>query len=179
MAEYVMLHQIHYDPRDATVAPAYALGLLRHTSLDLPTKDECSAAIRSLSNRKIVTIVDSSTRRQIAQYLKTTRGIGPTDGLPLIGELDLTLKGAEIWRAILNAGNKDCPTDYFWHNTGDFIYRRNATILIFYQLEWLIRDIRLGELTAVGPIEEIGVWRRQWWREIPFGYLQRCLPQTT
>ena len=178
MAEYVMLHQIHYDPRDANVAPAYALGLLRHTGLTLPTEEECFAAIRSLCDRKIVTIVDSSTRRHIAQYLKTKRGIGPTDGLPLVGETDMTLKGAELWRAILNSGNSHHPTDYFWHNTGDFIYRRNTTILIFYELKWLIRDIKLCEFIPDGPFEEIGVWRRQWWREIPSGYLQRCRPQT-
>ncbi len=178
MAEYVMLHQIHYAPRDAAVAPAYALGLLRHTRLNLPTIDECIAAIRSLCYRQLITIVDSSTRRQIAQYLKTKRGIGPTDGLPLIGETDLTLHGAELWREILNFGSPDRPKDHFWHTTGDFIYRRNATILIFNQMDWLMQEIKRSELTPEGPFEVIEVWRRQWWREIPSGYLQRCLPQT-
>jgi hypothetical protein len=177
MAEYVMLHQIHYDPRDASVAPEFAIALLSHTDLNLPTEQQCRDAINSLCNRNIITIVDSMTRKKISHYLKTKSGIGPTDGLPLLGETDLTLKGADVWRDVLNEKNAERPIDYYWHNTGDFIYRRNGIIAVSSNIEQLNKDLVRCDLTPIGPCEPIGVWRRQWWREIPRGYVQRCLPR--
>lgn len=175
-AEWAILHQIHYEPRDARVAPEYALRLLQHTGLILPTQAECFAAIRSLCHRGFVRIVDSSVQREIIRYLNRRKGIGPIDGLPFVGETDLTLKGAEYWRAWLSASSGNRPEDYHWHYTGDFVYRRNTTQLIFHRLECLERERACFDFVPVGPVEEIGIWRRQWWREIPTGYRQRCKP---
>lgn len=176
MAEYVMLHQIHYDPRDARSAPRYALGLLSHCGFQLPSERECFDAIRSLCFRQLITIVDGATRHQIRAYLKSRLGIGPTDGLPMVGETDFTLKGAELWRNMLNYGRGQHDEDHFWYQTGSFIYRKNAIVMIYHSKEWLFGDIRRCEFEPYGPCETIGRWRRQWWREIPFGFLQRCRP---
>ncbi|MFM8399143.1 MAG: hypothetical protein ACKOAH_15045, partial [Pirellula sp.] len=178
IAEYVMLHLIHYESRPAKESARYALGLLAHMKLELPSLNECEKAIESLVQRRFTTIVDTEIQSRIASINGMFDGVGPTDGMPLIGDLDFTLGGADLWRAILNFENSSMGHDYYWFNCGAFIYRRNATILIGYNADWVLHDVKVCEFTPTGPFEEIGPWRNQWWREIPHGYRQRCLPLT-
>lgn len=173
-----MLHLIHYEGRPADIAPRHALGLLDHTELILPTLAECAGAISSLCNRGLTSVVDQTLQHAIAKYIASCTGIGPTDGIPLVGQLDFTLAGADVWREILNFENPEMGRDYYWHNTMSFIYRRSATILIGFELDWVLKDVRLCELVPTEPYERIGTWRSQWWREIPSGYIQRCRPTT-
>ncbi len=149
IAEYVMLHLIHYESRPAKESARYALGLLAHTKLDLPSLNECEKAIASLVQRRFTTIVDTEIQSRIASINGMFDGVGPTDG-------------------------HDC----YWFNCAAFIYRRNATILIGYNADWVLHDVKVCEFTPTGPLEEVGPWRNQWWREIPHGFRQRCLPLT-
>jgi hypothetical protein len=95
IAEYVMLHLIHYESRPAKESARYALGLLAHTKLDLPSRNECEKAIESLIKRRFATIVDTENQSRIASINGMFDGVGPTDGMPLIGDLDFTLGGAD------------------------------------------------------------------------------------
>ena len=178
MAEYVMLHLIRFENRPALEAPRFALSLLNHTRLapHLPTVVECHDAIEQLCRRGLTEIVDLSTLKQIRKHLSTFEGIGPTGGLPLIGELDFTLEGAETCRAILNFDNTDTVRDFYWFHTTAFIHRRNAIKLIGYDLNGMLHEVKCCEFVPVEPYERIGVWRSQWWREIPSGYSIRCQP---
>lgn len=173
-----MLHLIHYESRPANDSARYALGLLAHTKLILPSLDECEKAIKSLCKRQFTNIVDTGIQRRIASINRTFDGVGPTDGIPLIGDLDFLLRGAELWRTIVNFENSGMGADYYWFNCGTFLYRRNATILIGYNADWVLHDVEVCEFTPIGPLEEIGRWRNQWWREIPHGFRQRCRPST-
>ena len=96
MAEYVMLHLIHYEGRPVEVAPRHAIGLLDHTELPLPSLAECAEAIRLLCSRGLTSVIDLSLQRSIAKYIASCHGRGPTDGLPLVGQFDFTLAGAEL-----------------------------------------------------------------------------------
>jgi hypothetical protein len=176
MAEYVMLELIRLEWRPAKEAARYARGLFAHAQWSVPSLEECDRAIVSLCERKIVSIVDAGIQRQIAAYNRRFDGIGPTSGMPFQGELDFTEQGAELYRAMLNFEHPEKGTDYYWYHCGEFLYRRNATILIGYDRDWVLHDVAVCEFTPIGPVEEIGRWRNQWWREIPSGYRQRCLP---
>jgi len=178
IAEYVMLHLIRYESRPANESARYALRLLAHTNLILPSLDECGKAIKSLCKRRFTNIVDTEIQSRIASINRTFDGVGPTDGIPLIGDLDFTLRGAELWRTIMNFENVAMGVDYYWFNCGAFLYRRNATILIGYNADWVLHDIKVCEFEPIGPLEEIGRWRNQWWREISHGFRQRCRPLT-
>lgn len=171
-----MLHLVHYESRPARVAPYHALGLLEHAELELPDVAGCEIALRSLCDRGLAAIVDTSVQKQICKFLATLDCVGPTDGMPCIGAFDLTLAGAALWREILNFSHSEFESDAFWHNTLSFVYRRGATILIGYDLTWVLEEVRRCEFTAMDPPERIGAWRSQWWREIPSGYRQRCEP---
>lgn len=178
IAEYMMLHLIHYESRPAKESARFAIGLLAHTELNLPSLQECEIAIESLGNRKLATIVDTETQRKIITINKSFDGVGPTDGMPLLGDLDFTERGAELWRSVLNFENSSMGNDYYWFSCLAFIYRSNATILIGNSADWVLHEVKVCEFTPVGALEEIGCWRNQWWREIPKGYRQRCLPLT-
>jgi len=176
MAEYVMLHLIHYEGRPVGSAPRHALGLLEHTDLPLPTIAECTSAISALCDRGLTAVIDLSLQVEISKHIASFHGIGPTDGIPCLDQLDFTLAGAELWRAILNFEHPEMGEDYFWYTTLSFVYRRNATILIGYELDWVLNDAKLCELAPTDAHEQIGFWRSQWWREIPSGYRLRCRP---
>ena len=173
-----MLHLVCYENRPALEAPRFALGLLKHTRLAplLPTVEECRDAIGRLCFRGLTEIVDLRTLKRVRKHLSTSEGIGPTGGLPLIGELDFTLEGAKIYRAILNSDKADIGQDYYWFHTTAFIYRRNAIKLIGYDLNQMLHEVKCCEFVPIAQYEQIGVWRSQWWREIPSGYTIRCLP---
>ena len=178
MAEYVMLHLVCYENRPVLEAPAHALALLKQTRLApyLPTEEECTDSIGRLCRRGLTEIVDLPNLRRVRKHLSTFEGIGPTGGSPLIGELDFTLEGAETCRAILNSKRSDKERDYFWFHTCAFIYRRNAIKLIGYDLSQMLHEVKCCEFVPVEPYERIGIWRSQWWREIPSGYSIRCQP---
>ncbi len=171
-----MLHLIHYESRPAKESARFAIGLLAHTNLNLPSLAECELEIESLCRRKLTNIVDVDVRSKIAATNRSFNGIGPTDGMPMLGDLDFTERGAELWRAVLNFEHSSMGDDYYWFNCGAFIYRRNATILIGYNSEWVLHDVEVCAFVPTSPIEEVGPWRIQWWREIPHGFRQRCLP---
>lgn len=173
-----MLHLIHYESRPAKESARYALGLLAHTKIHLPSLDECEKAIKSLLKRRFATVIDSEIQSRITSINGMFDGVGPTDGMPLIGNLDFTLGGADLWRAILNFEHSSMGRDYYWFNCCAIIYRRNATVLIGYDADWVLHDVKVCEFTPIGPLEEIGNWRNQWWRKIPHGFRQRCLPLT-
>ena len=139
-----MLHLIHYEGRPANIAPRYALALLEQTDLPLPTLSECASAMTSLCSRGLTAVVDHSLQRSNAKYIASNRGIGPTDGIPLRGQLDFTLAGADLWRGILNFEHPEMGTDYYWFTTVSFVYRFNATILIGYELDWVLKDAKIG-----------------------------------
>ena len=178
MAEYVMLHSIRFENRPVFEAPACALALLKQTRLSpyLPTEEECTDSIGRLCRLGLTEIVDLSTLKRVRKHLSTFEGIGPTGGLPRIGELDFTIKGAETCRAILNSNRSDQEQDYFWFHTGAFIYRRNAIKLIVYDLNQMLHEVKCCGFVPVELYERVGVWRSQWWREIPSGYSIRCQP---
>ena len=180
MAEYVMLNFLRFENRPARDAPGYALGLLRKTRLGpfLPTEVECVDAMDQLCGCGLTQIVTRDALKQIVGYLSQYNGVGPTAGLPLVGELDFTLEGADLWRTILNFKSDDFKKDHYWYSSGAFIYRRNATILIGYDLLEVLHEVKCCEFISVAPYERIETWRTQWWREIPSGYLVRCRPST-
>ncbi len=141
-----MLHLIHYESRPAKESARFAIGLFAHTNLNLPSLAECELAIESLCRRKLTNIVDADVRSKIAATNRSFNGIGPTDGMPMLGDLDFTERGAELWRAVLNFEHSSMGDDYYWFNCGAFIYRRNATILLGYNSEWVLHDSRFVRL---------------------------------
>lgn len=171
-----MLNLIHYEPRSVEVAARHALLLLDHTDIPLPTLSDCNAAIATLCSSGAAAIVDLGLQNEISNRISSFGGFGPTDGIPFLGQLDFTLAGAELWRSILNFETPEMGVDYYWHNTLSFSYRRNATILTGFDLDWVLRDAKLCEFEPMEQPEQIGVWRSQWWREIPSGFRLRCPP---
>jgi hypothetical protein len=152
MAEYVMLHFIRFENRSVIEAPACALALLKQTRLApyLPTEEECTNSIGRLCRRGLTEIVDLPTLKRVRAQLSTFEGIGPTGGLPCIGELDFVLEGAETCRAILNSERSDKERDHFWFHTCAFIYRRNAIKLIGYDLNQMLHEVKCCEFVPVG-----------------------------
>ena len=167
-----MLNLVCYENRPALRAPQFGLELLKHTWLGPhpPSEEECTLAMVQLCRRGLTAIINTSLLKQIKQHLSCLDGFGPTWGLPLDGELDYTLNGAEIFRAILNSECTCGSRDHYWYHTTAFVYRRNAIKLIGYDLSSIIDEAKCCEFVPVAPHEQIGVWRSQWWREIPSGY---------
>jgi len=171
-----MLNLVHYEPRRVDDAPGYARGLVTDTVIPVPTAASCRAAIRTLCDRKLTRIIDQRAQLEIQRFARDLDCVGPTDGIPYIGQFDYTLAGAKLWRDVLNFGHPDFGTDYYWNNYVCFIRRRAATIVHTFDAEWADDSVASCELTPVGQWEPIGRWRSQWWREIPNGFRLQCLP---
>lgn len=171
-----MLNLVHYEPRRADDAPGYARGLVTDTFIPVPTAAACRAAMRSLCDRKLTRIVDAESHLEIRRFVRELDCVGPTDGIPYIGQFDYTIAGAKLWRDVLNFGHSDFEIDYYWHNYVCFIRRRSVTIVYTFDAEWADDSVASCELTPVGQWEPIGRWRSQWWREIPHGFRLQCLP---
>ncbi|TWU51423.1 hypothetical protein Poly59_30150 [Rubripirellula reticaptiva] len=171
-----MLNLVRYEPRHVNDAPGYARGLVTDTSVPVPTVSECKAAIRTLCDRNLARVIDLDSQREIRRFVSSLNCIGPTDGIPLIGQFDYTIDGASLCRDVLNFANSDFGDDYYWHNYVCFIRRRSLTIVYTFDSEWADDSITSCELVPVSDWEPIGIWRSQWWHEIPSGYRRECLP---
>lgn len=178
LAEYVMLNLVHYEPQRVDDAPGYARGLVTDTVIPVPTASSCRTAIRTLCDRKLTRIIDQKSQLEIQRFVGELDCVGPTDGIPYIGQFDYTLAGAKLWRDVLNFGHSDFEPDYYWNNYVCFVRRRSATIVYTFDAEWADDSVASCELTPVGQWEPIGRWRSQWWREIPHGFRLQCLPDT-
>ncbi|WP_200861179.1 hypothetical protein [Rhodopirellula baltica] len=176
LAEYVMLNLVHYEPRRVDNAPGYARGLVDATVIPVPTAASCKAAIRTLCDRKLTRIINDESQLEIQRFVKDLDCIGPTDGIPYIGQFDYTIAGAKLWRDVLNFNHSDFWTDYYWNNYVCFIRRRAAINVYTFDTDRADDSAASCELTPVSPWAPIGRWRSQWWREIPHGFRRQFLP---
>jgi hypothetical protein len=171
-----MLNLVHYEPRLADDAPGYARGLVADTFIPVPTAAACRVAIRSLCDRNLTRIIDAESQSEIRRFVRDLDCVGPTDGIPYIGQFDYTITGAKLWRDVLNFAHSEVEDDYYWYTYVCFVRRRSHTIVYAFDSEWADESIASSELVPVSNWEPIGRWRSQWWREIPRGFRRESLP---
>lgn len=179
LPQYVMLDQIQREPWPVSHAARKAgplmAGFFKRYSITPPTIAEYETAIESLCNRGLATVVDVNIQMQIIRFVRTLRCYGPTLGIPFIGQLDLTLRGAETCREMSNFRAQAGEIDYYWHSCMDLIYRRNATVILTSTLEFAHR-IGLGTHRMIAEPVAIAEWRTNWWHEYPRGFMIQCAP---
>lgn len=173
IAEYAILNSLHYEQNRVERVPKSARALFGAGEL-MPSLTECSRGMESLNSRRLTQFVDRKVREEIVRDVERFNCLGPTDGIPDVGEFDFTLDGAELWRSLLNQWHTDAPTDFYWHNTLVYIYRRNGLIVRAFDSEWAEVSIHEENFDVIYK-SPIGVWRSRWWREIPSGTNYFCV----
>ena len=177
LPQHVMLSQIKLEPWHVSQAARNAGplmgGFFERYRVRLPTIGEYKSAIENLCDRELATVVD--VQSQIIGFVRTLRCHGPTRGIPFIGQLDLTLRGAAMCREISNFQAPDSQKDNYWHTGLDFIRRRNATIILTSTLEWA-HEFGLENRRVIDQPVAIDEWRTYWWHEYPRGFMIRCAP---
>ncbi|QDU96924.1 hypothetical protein Pla8534_47470 [Lignipirellula cremea] len=176
-AEYVLLHQLHYDEgcyADGFVK--FACGLWsKGLGLALESPESYTLAFQSLLDRRLVQIIDESSQKAIRQYLAADPTLGPTEGVPELGTVHFTLAGLALWQKIRpsrgtpSRGNYEFEgllATHEYHGNG-----RTTWSMYFCQA---IRWAREGDLIRIPVPVPVGPWRCRWWQKLPSGFRVDC-----
>ena len=169
--QYLILQLPFYEPRRYRDVPGYARALAPF-ALDLPTDDQCFREMDRLRSRGLVEIATSQSIKRIKLFLELNPARGPLDGLPCVGQFDLTLTGFGIWEQLwrLNDYLPDAIQSI------NYVYREPRTVIIFacdesaaYSSAAECDFVPIAKPVAIGP------WRSSWWHTMPSGVSLRCL----
>ena len=120
--------------------------------------------------------MDADKQSLIADYLRTTPALGPTDGMPELGTLQISLRFAnlldELWADI------DCERPgVIWSSDWiseklHLIYSPNRKGCLDFLRDELVEDeeypIDIEHISGPNPC---GPWRCQWWQKYESGHV--------
>ena len=169
--EYLVLQLPFYEPRQYADVPGYARALAP-CAIDFPTDAQAFRAIARLIDRGLVEVITHQSIEAIKHYLRINPARGPTSGLPILGQLDLTPDGFAIWQQLWRK-NMRLPDEIC---ACDFVYRGSQTVIIFACDEPTAYSMatRCALVPVATPVT-IGSWRSNWWHWVKSGVTVRCI----
>jgi hypothetical protein len=175
--EYLMLTVPVYEPRRFDDAPGYARALAPCLR-DLPNDQEGMQALNRIFARGLVQYITRGAIERIKMWLRVKPARGPMNGLPFVGQLDLTLEGFELWERIWQLNH---PGSDFKMGSASFVYRERNKVVVFACTEWrACSEAANCGFKPISSLEAIGPWRSNWWCVHPEGYSLRCImPEET
>jgi hypothetical protein len=134
------------------------------------------AAITDMIERGLAWEIDTEKQSLIADYLRATPALGPTDGMPELGTLQISIRFAnlldEFWANIVDERPGVVWARDWQSNKRHLIYSP-ARLGCFDFLRMELGDdeetsIDIEQLSGPNPC---GPWRCQWWRKYESGYV--------
>jgi hypothetical protein len=141
---------------------------------DLVTEEECRVALAGCLERGWLQVMTEQALAEITAELRRDGVIGPVYGLPPIGGVDFTRKGAELWLRLQQECQRSvwCVPSRPPFAYSDVVHEKKAQ---YFQsrraaLESLEYARAEEDVVSVRGPTPTGPWRAQWWRRFPEGY---------
>jgi hypothetical protein len=134
------------------------------------TEEECRVAIIDCLAKGWLQVIDESSLARIRDELADKGYLGPIYGWPLVGTIDFTRAGAELWRRVCDCCFPDSSRAPFAYT--DVIHVKMSR---YYRTQAVALEDLAGlrsetEVVAVSGPFPTGPWRAQWWRRFAEGY---------
>jgi hypothetical protein len=163
-------------PRPAVEAARRSRGWAKHTCKVVQTVSDYEAAISDMMSRGLLWEIDDNKRSLISEYLDATPALGPIDGMPEIGTLQMSIHLAslldELWSGI------DCERPgVIWacdwqSDKVDRIYSPTRKGCLDFLRDGLADDGEFSrEIQQLSGPHPCGPWRCQWWRKYESGHV--------
>ncbi|MBX3419215.1 MAG: hypothetical protein KF851_16535 [Pirellulaceae bacterium] len=134
-----------------------------------------AAAIADLSERDLVWNIDAIKLGLISGYLKSDPALGPTEGMPEIGTLQISIRFADL--LIRHWASIDCQLPgVLWSRDWQsekrqLIYSPTRKGCFDFLRDELVDDEHQVEIEHLSGPNPGGPWRCRWWRKYETGYV--------
>jgi hypothetical protein len=141
--------------------------------------DDWETHCNALLKKDLLAEIDADYLKSIAGYLQEKPALGPIMGLPENGDLELTLKGAALWK-------ESEESQYGWTATNPrpigcrFDKTPSLVQLFGTDREFLSRFLEdllesetdfSGDVISISDPVAIGMWRSRWWETFDNGWM--------
>lgn len=176
-AHRTVLSYLHFEPpRPAGEAARRSRRWAKHTCRTAQAVSDYESAISDMIARDLLWEIDATRQSLISDYLDAAPALGPTEGIPAIGTLQISIRFAnlldEFWAGIEceRPGVRYCRD---WETDRlHFVYSPTREGCLDF-----LRDELSDEYDDTVNIEQVsgpkpcGPWRCQWWRKHESGYV--------
>lgn len=171
----VISHLFIEPPRPAVEGARRSRGWAKLTSGHALPVADYEAAISDMMDRDLVWEIDTDKLSRIADYLNATPALGPTDGMPQLGTLQISIGFAnlldEFWANIDSERHsvywaRDWQTDKL-----HLIYSTTRKGCFDFLRDELADDEPPSEMEHLAGPNPCGPWRCQWWRKYDSGHV--------
>ena len=172
----VISYLLMEPPRPADEAARRSRGWAKDTCKIVQSLSDYESAISDMMDRDLLWIIDDNRLSLISDYLDATPALGPTDGMPGMGTLQISIRFAnlldELWAGI-DCGRPGVIWSRDWQSDKlHLVYSPTRTGCLDFLRDELADDdddtLKIEHLCGPGPC---GPWRCQWWRRYELGYV--------
>ena len=177
VAHQTMLSYLFIEPPRAAVEAAQrSLDWAKLTRKPVQSVADYEFAISDMIDRDLIWVIDANKQSLIADYLDADPALGPTDGIPDLDTLQITIRFAnlldDLW-ANLDCErpgviwSRDCQSDHL-----HLIYSSTRKqCLEFLREELSADDDDAVHIEHVSGPKPCGPWRCNWWHNYKSGYV--------
>ena len=163
-------------PRPAVEGARRSRGWAKLTrGMRLPIS-EYEAAISDMMDRDLAWEIDADKLSLIADFVDATPALGPTDGMPELGTLQISIHFANLLDQLWTNIEGERPSVYWardWKSDKrHLIYSPTHTGCFDFLRDELVEDDEYpNDIEQLFGPQPCGPWRCQWWRKYESGYV--------
>ena len=136
---------------------------------------EYEAAISDMMDRDLAWKIDPDKLSLIADFLTATPALGPTDGMPELGTLQISIHFANLLDQLWANVDSERPSVYWardWQSDNlHLIYSPTRKGCIDFLRDELADDEPSSDIERLSGPNPCGPWRCQWWRRYGSGHV--------
>lgn len=172
----VISYLLTEPPRSAGEAARRSRAWARDTGKPVQTVSDYESAISDMLNRDLLWVIDDNNQSEISGYLGETPALGPTDGMPRLGTLQISIHFANLFDQLWASIDCERPgVNWSRHWQSDqlhLIYSPTCEqCLNFLRDELLVEENGAPRIAHLSGPNLCGPWRCQWWRKFDSGYV--------
>src|SRR5262245_49755816 len=168
LADWFVLSLVGLWPFPAATAARTAASHSEGDPLGSISSTEADRSVSECLQRNWLRVVDRTSLSKIREGLLRKPALGPIYGLPRIGDLDFTPRGARLFLRVRSRIHETSLTSQHVF----VVERKKKTHLFTVRLEAAKKaaeQAKKGLRTVSGPTK-IGPWRIYWWERFSKGY---------
>lgn len=172
----VISHVLMEPPRPAVEGAQRARAWARQTQKPVLTVSDYESVISDMLDREIVWEIDPGKLSQIADHIGASPALGPTEGLPVCGTLQFSVRFANLFDEFWAGLDYERPGVIWardWQSDEmNLIYSPTHDGCIeFLREELPVDDEYPSGIKKLSGPDPCGAWRCQWWRKYNSGYV--------
>lgn len=172
----VISHLLIEPPRPAVEGARRARAWAKQTLKPVLTVSDYESAISDMLDRDLIWQIDPGKLSHIADHISASPALGPTEGLPECGTLQISVRFAHLlddfWaRFDCERPGVICARDWQSDKLHLIYSPTHDGCIEFLREELPVDDDYPSGIEKLSGPDPCGAWRCQWWRKYDSGYV--------